>query len=195
MAIRMSLMLCTNGFLFANGVAFAQQPSSTTGPAAGRNVEPSTAIQKENDSGAQGAPTAAGSPGVEAKPGSQGGKAPEAKPGTKGGAPSNSGISAIATRRSGYQERLISAPLFPRQPKAQPTAASTRRSLGYRRRDQTYHSNRPIGCLTLHRQKCQMLNGCRVPRVDILVRSAHRFKIHRETAPRRGLPRRRACEG
>ena len=89
MAIRMSLMLCT-AFLFANGIAFAEQPGSTTGPAAGRNVEPSTAIQKENDSGAQGAPTAAGSPGVEAKPGSEGGKVPEGKPGARGGAASNS---------------------------------------------------------------------------------------------------------
>jgi hypothetical protein len=93
MAIRISLTLCTIAFLFSSGIAFAEQPGSTTGPAAGRNVEPSTAIQKENsgDSGAQGAPTAAGSPGVEAKPGSEGGKAPEARPGAEGGATSKSG--------------------------------------------------------------------------------------------------------
>jgi hypothetical protein len=83
MTIRISLTLGMIAFIFASGVAFAEQPGSTTGPAAGTNVEPSTAIQKENrdDSGAQGAPTAAGSPGVEAKPGSEGGKAPEVRPG------------------------------------------------------------------------------------------------------------------
>jgi hypothetical protein len=71
MAIRIFLTLCLIALLFASGVAFAEQPGSTTGPAAGTNVEPSTAIQKENsgDSGAQG-----GSPGIEAKPGTEGGK-------------------------------------------------------------------------------------------------------------------------
>ncbi len=89
MAIRISLSLCTMAFLFASGIAIAEQRGSTTGPAAGTNVEPSTAIQKENSdtSGAQGAPTAAGSPGVEAKPGSEGGKAPERPMGEGGAAP------------------------------------------------------------------------------------------------------------
>jgi hypothetical protein len=87
MAIRIYPTLCTIAFVFASGIALAEQPGSTTGPAAGGNAEPSTAIQKEN-SGASGAPTAAGSPGVEAKPGSEGGKAPEARPGTEGGAKS-----------------------------------------------------------------------------------------------------------
>jgi hypothetical protein len=86
MAIRIYLTLCPIAFVFASGIAFAEQPGSTTGPAAGGNVEPSTTIQKEN-SGASGS-TAAGSPGVEAKPGSEGGKAPEARPGTEGGAKS-----------------------------------------------------------------------------------------------------------
>ena len=87
MAIRISLSLCTMAFLFASGIAIAEQPGSATGPAAGTNVEPSTAIQKENSdtSGAQGAPTAAGSPGVEAKPGSEGGKAPERPHGRRSG--------------------------------------------------------------------------------------------------------------
>ena len=87
MAIRISL--CTMAFLFASGIAIAEQPGSATGPAAGTNVEPSTAIQKENSdtSGAQGAPAAAGSPGVEAKPGSEGGKAPERPIGEGGAAP------------------------------------------------------------------------------------------------------------
>ena len=86
MAIRISLTLCMIALLCASGVAFAEQPGSTTGPAAGTNVEPSTAIQKENsgDSGVRGAPIAAGSPGVEAKPGSEGGKTPEATPGAEG---------------------------------------------------------------------------------------------------------------
>jgi hypothetical protein len=87
MAIRIYLTLCQIAFVFASGIAFAEQPGSTTGPAAGGNVEPSTTIQKEN-SGASGAPAAAGSPGVEAKPGSEGGKAPEARPGMEGGAKS-----------------------------------------------------------------------------------------------------------
>ena len=83
-------MLCTIAFLFASGIAFAEQPGSTTGPAAG---SPSTAIQKENggDPGARGAPTAAGSPGVEAKPGAEGGRVPETRPGVQGGAAPNSG--------------------------------------------------------------------------------------------------------
>jgi hypothetical protein len=93
MAIRISLMLSTIAFLFAGGIAIAEQPGSTTGPAAGRNVEPSTAIQKENggDWGARGAPTAAGSPGVEAKPGTEGGRVPEARPGVQGETAPNSG--------------------------------------------------------------------------------------------------------
>ena len=93
MAIRSSLELGMIAFIFTTGVAFAEQPGTTTGPAAGTNVEPSTAIQKENrdNSGAQGAPTAAGSPGVEAKPGSEGGKAPEARPGAEGGGAPKSG--------------------------------------------------------------------------------------------------------
>jgi hypothetical protein len=93
MAVRISLTLGMIALLFASEVAFAEQPGSTTGPAAGTNIESSTAIQKENsgDSGVRGAPTAAGSPGVEAKPGSEGGKAPEAGPGAEGGTAPKSG--------------------------------------------------------------------------------------------------------
>ena len=66
------------------------QPGVTSGPAGGTNVEPSTAVQKQNPSGqaagtagaqnpeaAQGA-MGAGAPGVSAKPGTQGGATPEA---------------------------------------------------------------------------------------------------------------------
>jgi hypothetical protein len=35
--------------LVLSGVAFAQEPYSVSGPANGSNVEPSTAIQKENE--------------------------------------------------------------------------------------------------------------------------------------------------
>jgi hypothetical protein len=88
MAIRFFLAICGSACLLASGVAFAQQAGSTSGPAAGTNVEPSTAIQKEN-SGAMGAKekdkgassTAAGAPGVEAHPGAEGGRAPQRKTG------------------------------------------------------------------------------------------------------------------
>jgi hypothetical protein len=66
------------------------QPGVTSGPAGGTNVEPSTAVQKQNPpgqttgaTGAQGTEAAqgamgAGAPGVSAKPGTQGGQTPEA---------------------------------------------------------------------------------------------------------------------
>jgi hypothetical protein len=45
MAIYASLTLCTVASLFVGGVAFAQQTGTTSGSAAGKNVEPSTATQ------------------------------------------------------------------------------------------------------------------------------------------------------
>ncbi len=73
MSIRIYLAAWGSACLLASGGAFAQQAGSTTGPAAGKNVEPSTAIQKNNSAGSgsqdQGASTAgAGAPGAEAKP-------------------------------------------------------------------------------------------------------------------------------
>jgi hypothetical protein len=68
--------------LVIGSAAWAQQTGgagSTTGPAAGSNVQPSTATQKE-DGGASGrsstnAPTAAGgAAGVEGKPGNKSGR-------------------------------------------------------------------------------------------------------------------------
>jgi hypothetical protein len=72
--------------LLVSGAALAQQSnSSTSGPAAGTRVEPSTAIQKEYEhrsgSGTKleevpsGAPAAAGVPGAEGSPGTQSGPA------------------------------------------------------------------------------------------------------------------------
>jgi len=90
MSIHGYLAALGSACLLASGVAFAQQPGSTSGPAAGTNVEPSTAIQKENSAGSQGrgAPSpAAGAPGVEAKPGTEGGGAPAGKPGPGKGTP------------------------------------------------------------------------------------------------------------
>lgn len=69
-------------------VALAQQTTGTTsGPAAGTNVEPSTAIQTEYEhrsvEGGRveeiplGTPAAAGLPGVEGSPGTQSGPAPK----------------------------------------------------------------------------------------------------------------------
>jgi hypothetical protein len=82
MAIRASLTLCTVASLFVGGVAFAQQTGTTsgpaTGPAAGKNVEPSTATQKKYESDAErlkGGTVGGGRPGVEAMPGTQGGAA------------------------------------------------------------------------------------------------------------------------
>ena len=80
MPIHASLTLCTVVSLFMGGVAFAQQTGTTSGPAAGKNVEPSTATQKKNESDPQrleGGPVGGGRPGVEAKPGTEGGAAPQ----------------------------------------------------------------------------------------------------------------------
>jgi len=75
--------------ILASGPAFAQQhsPGSTTGPATGGDVEPSTAIQKQNpsipnagkqkESGVSG--TSAGAPAIEGRPDTQSGKAPAGK--------------------------------------------------------------------------------------------------------------------
>ena len=69
--------------LVIGSAAWAQQTGgagSTTGPAAGTNVQPSTATQKENTGGSDGrsatrAPTAAGgAAGVEGKPGNKSGR-------------------------------------------------------------------------------------------------------------------------
>ena len=90
MSIRSYLAALGFACLLIGGVAFAQQPGSTSGPAAGKNVEPSTAIQKENSATSQdrgASSTAAGAPGVEAKPGTEGGRAPAGKPGPGKGAP------------------------------------------------------------------------------------------------------------
>jgi hypothetical protein len=65
----------------------AGSSGSTSGPAAGGNVQPSTAVQKDNmqsqGAGAHtGAPaTAAGAPGATARPGTEAG--PAAKPASK----------------------------------------------------------------------------------------------------------------
>jgi hypothetical protein len=86
MAIRASLTLCAIASLLVGGVAFAQQPGTTTGPAVGKNVEPNTATQKSYESEQQrlerrsaGGGIGGGRPGIEAMPGTQGG--PEGQPG------------------------------------------------------------------------------------------------------------------
>jgi hypothetical protein len=83
MAVR-TLTLTTIISLLAGGIAVAGQPDDASGPAAGKNVEPSTAIQKDegrSTTGGQdslrGSPNAAGAPGVEGKPGSQSGAVPQ----------------------------------------------------------------------------------------------------------------------
>jgi hypothetical protein len=67
--------------LVIGSAAWAQQTGgagSTTGPAAGGNVQPSTAVQKQDDASgrsATSAPSAAGgAAGVEGKPGNKSGR-------------------------------------------------------------------------------------------------------------------------
>jgi hypothetical protein len=85
MVIHSSLALCTVTSLFVGGVAFAQQTGTTTGPSAGKNVEPSTTTEKGYESEQQRLERGAvggiggGRPGVEAMPGTQGGA--EGRPG------------------------------------------------------------------------------------------------------------------
>ena len=83
---KLSLILAP---LFLGGAALAQAPGVTTGPESesGKNVEPSTGIQKEapgpppaSVEELQGSSEAAGAPGMEAKPGTQAGEAPKGQP-------------------------------------------------------------------------------------------------------------------
>jgi hypothetical protein len=80
MAVRIFLTQSLVALLVSSGGAFAAEPGITTGPAAGTNVEPSTALQKGSGAGSsEGSSVAAGSPGVEAKPGTEAGKAEESR--------------------------------------------------------------------------------------------------------------------
>lgn len=78
MAIPASLTVFTVASLFMSGVGFAQETGTTTGPSAGKNVEPSTVTEKRYESDQQrleGGAVGGGRPGVEAMPGTQGGAA------------------------------------------------------------------------------------------------------------------------
>jgi len=78
MVIRAFLTLCMGASLFIGGVALAQQSGTTSGPSAGKNVEPSTVTEKRYESDQQrreGGAVGGGGPGVEAMPGTQGGAA------------------------------------------------------------------------------------------------------------------------
>ena len=69
--------LVASGLVFA-APAFAQQTGATSGPAAKKNVEPSTATEKKYESDQErlkGDAVGGGSPGVESMPGTEGGKA------------------------------------------------------------------------------------------------------------------------
>jgi hypothetical protein len=56
-------------------------PGNTSGPAAGTDVQPSTAIQKDQTGpGGGNTSNAAGAPGVEGKPGSESGALPQDRP-------------------------------------------------------------------------------------------------------------------
>ncbi len=72
------LITLSSATLLLGGVAFAQDLGTSTGPAAGKNVEPNAAIQKQEGRSVEtkGMTGAGGAPGVEAKPGSEAGAAP-----------------------------------------------------------------------------------------------------------------------
>ena len=81
---KLSLILAP---LFLGGAALAQEPGVTSGPESesGKNVEPSTGIQKQapgpppaSVEELQGSSGAAGAPGIEGKPGTEGGPPPQA---------------------------------------------------------------------------------------------------------------------
>jgi hypothetical protein len=81
MALRSFVKLFPILALFLGGAALAQAPGTTSGSASGKNVEPSTAIQKETTGRSsasqhelQGSSNAAGAPAVEGKPGAQSGQ-------------------------------------------------------------------------------------------------------------------------
>jgi hypothetical protein len=79
MSKRLTIALSSASLLLA-GVAMAQTAGNSSGPAAGKSVEPSTAIQKQEGRSADDqstVPTGAGAPGVEAKPGTQSGAFPK----------------------------------------------------------------------------------------------------------------------
>jgi hypothetical protein len=77
------------------GLAFAQEPGSTSRPESDTNVQPSTAIQKQmsgrasaSEKEVQGS-SKAGAPGIEGKPGTQSGQSAEGQ-----AAPARRGLSS-----------------------------------------------------------------------------------------------------
>jgi len=80
MTARSLLKLSPLLLVFWSGCAIAQGQGTTSGPAAGTNVEPNTAVQKQ-PAGRSGAKSndwkasseAAGAPGIEGKPGTESG--------------------------------------------------------------------------------------------------------------------------
>lgn len=87
MTMRTHIALAALTSLFLGGVALAEQKGETSGPAAGKNVLPTTVIQKmyeKRSSSTQGVPSSAlvesgasaGYPGVEGMPGTESGQAP-----------------------------------------------------------------------------------------------------------------------
>lgn len=87
MATRTFAALWAIASFFLSGAALAQQKSGdTSGPAVGKNVLPSTAVEKqyedpsnisEHDKQLGASSRAAGSPGIEGKPGAQSGQGRE----------------------------------------------------------------------------------------------------------------------
>jgi EF hand len=91
------------------------QPGTTTGPAAGTTVQPSTAIQKETPAGgsrgtagaqAQQGGMSAGAPGVTAKPGTEAGPAPRSGEGMMTGVDPG-GMSTLGPGTLGRMHRAM----------------------------------------------------------------------------------------
>lgn len=78
MSKRLMLALAAAPLLFA-GAAFAESAGTSSGSATGQNVQPSTAIQKQEGRSAedQMTPAGGGAPGIPAKPGAQSGEMPK----------------------------------------------------------------------------------------------------------------------
>jgi hypothetical protein len=77
MSPRLLIAISSASCLFGS-LAIAQTLENSSGPAAGGNVKPTTAVQKqEGRSTADQSPTGAGTPSIEAKPGTQGGAFPK----------------------------------------------------------------------------------------------------------------------
>ena len=79
MSRRLLIAISSASWLFGS-LAIAQTLENSSGPAAGGDVKPTTAVQKQEGRSTEDQstpPTGAGTPGIEAKPGTQSGAFPK----------------------------------------------------------------------------------------------------------------------